>query len=743
MEAVTAAQGLRVDLEMARRFLTSLDEEAEAFTFQTFTDRKDRPLPDPLARTLTGNLEELHETLVSLNEAGAGVFVTVNETDGTGRRKENIVRVRALWQEADRGDEPELPLEPHIVVESSPGKYHRYVLAEMPLEAFEATQERLVQDYGSDPAAKDRARVLRVPGFFHLKNPERPHLVRIVHESGERPYPWERIREAFPPVERAARPAPANTPQDMHEVRSALFAIAPDLEYLQWLAVLMALHSAYPGEDGMALADEWSAAGAKYQEGCVAERWRSFTADGRTTIKTLFGMARDAGWRWQSMLQKTPGTTREEQDHQPPPPAESVWPEPIDLAALLDKEPEPPAMLIDDWLPCGYATMLAGHGGAGKSAIALYLAACMATGHDFFGVPVERRKVLYLSCEDREKALHWRLSRISRHMGVDQFPDLVLQDLVGHETVLWERNLMIGSTKTPAFDALSERVRRFGIEVIFVDGVTDTYGGGENDRSEAKRYVNALVGLIPGDTGAVFLIHHVNRLTASSGATSEGYSGTTGWHNAVRARWYLHPETERDDDGQKPTGDLIMALQKSNMGQSGHSMRFHWDEAAHLFVGETVGGLSEFDRRARDQEEQDGIVRAIAEVEASGDYVPAAHQGSRTAHNVLAATDSLPKSLKPKSASKRFWRHIEVLRHNRIVRESSIRRPNRHFTATLTLRTAPDKAGATAPHFHKMNTTHGDAGASAPYASHTAGGYRGCARAHCTRCGGEGCEWCQ
>ncbi len=65
-------------------------------------------------------------------------------------------------------------------------------------------------------------------------------------------------------------------------------------------------------------------------------------------------------------------------------------------------------MIIPDWLPCGYAT-LAGHGGAGKSYIALYLAFCMAAGRDFFGVELDQRRVLYLSCEDRSDVLHWRL----------------------------------------------------------------------------------------------------------------------------------------------------------------------------------------------------------------------------------------------------------------------------------------------------------------------------------------------
>jgi RecA-family ATPase len=71
---------------------------------------------------------------------------------------------------------------------------------------------------------------------------------------------------------------------------------------------------------------------------------------------------------------------------------------------------------------------------------------------------------------------------------------------------------------------------------LFVDGISDTYGGNENVKTDVKRYVNALVGLIPPVTGAVVLEGHVAKPAATNGQTTEGYSGTTGWHNSVRAR---------------------------------------------------------------------------------------------------------------------------------------------------------------------------------------------------------------
>lgn len=56
--------------------------------------------------------------------------MVVNETDGNGRKAEDVRRVRAVWQEDDNGWEGDFPLSPSIVVQSSIGKYHRYWLVD-------------------------------------------------------------------------------------------------------------------------------------------------------------------------------------------------------------------------------------------------------------------------------------------------------------------------------------------------------------------------------------------------------------------------------------------------------------------------------------------------------------------------------------------------------------------------------------------------------------------------------------
>lgn len=355
------------------------------------------------------------------------------------------------------------------------------------------------------------------------------------------------------------------------------------------------------------------------------------------------------------------------------------WPAPLDLQALAEQEPEEPAAIIDHWFPCGYATLYSGHGGRGKSATAMHLAACIAIGQDFFGLEVAQRRVLYLSCEDREEVLHWRLSRICRYEGIDmaELADrLDVLDLVGQDTVLFQRHPGTGIDLTASYSALATRIRELGAEVLFVDGIDDTYGGGENDRGEVKRFVNALIGLIPAKRGAVGLIGHVNKATAGT-ANPEGYSGSTAWHNACRARWYLHDDEQETEEGRRATGDLRLELQKSNLGQAGAAMRFRWDDDSKLFLGRLVGGNTPEERRRQERKERNAVQDAIIDVTEQGRYVPMAAQGQRTTYHVLSASPEFPDSLKTAAGRKRMRRYIEELLHQGEIVEDELHKDRR------------------------------------------------------------------
>lgn len=162
---------MKIDPEQARRFLHLLDPEATFFTFQTFDDGPDKR--KSLARIMHGSLKSVGPDLSAMQKQGAGAFVTINETDGNGRQIHNVKRVRAVFVDLDGAPlKPvlEAGLAPHIVCESSPGRYHCYWLVrDCALDQFEPIQRALARKFNSDPSVHDLPRVMRLPGFIHMK----------------------------------------------------------------------------------------------------------------------------------------------------------------------------------------------------------------------------------------------------------------------------------------------------------------------------------------------------------------------------------------------------------------------------------------------------------------------------------------------------------------------------------------------------------------------------------------------
>jgi hypothetical protein len=67
-------------------------------------------------------------------------------------------------------------------------------------EQFEGVQRRIAKTFGDADSIIDLCRVMRVPGFWHQKDPARPFQVRIVHEDARLAYKPAEILRTFPPL---------------------------------------------------------------------------------------------------------------------------------------------------------------------------------------------------------------------------------------------------------------------------------------------------------------------------------------------------------------------------------------------------------------------------------------------------------------------------------------------------------------------------------------------------------------
>lgn len=185
------------------RFLSVLGGSSAYWHFQMFDDAKSGN--KALAKQMYDTHDVLmNKMLVALNEAGAGVFVAVNEHEhNKGRTKKTTCKIRAIFADfddpdtaADQVKEISSVLEPTMVVESSPNKYHVYYVlsGNLPVSEFTHWQKHLVKLYGSDPKCTDSSRVMRVPGFMH--NKKDPHPVKLIECSGKK-YDLDDLVSAF------------------------------------------------------------------------------------------------------------------------------------------------------------------------------------------------------------------------------------------------------------------------------------------------------------------------------------------------------------------------------------------------------------------------------------------------------------------------------------------------------------------------------------------------------------------
>jgi len=169
----------------------------EYHTFQVFSDKKgDKP---HISKVISGTLKEVQSQLFGLNKLGVGIYVTINKTDGRGRKTENITKVRALF--ADLDGSPLAPVlkakpEPHMIIESSKGKYHAYWLVDdCPLDKFSMYQKAIARKFKSDPKVCDLPRVMRLPGFYHCKG--NPYPTTIMHHNHRSPYFLKEIEDGL------------------------------------------------------------------------------------------------------------------------------------------------------------------------------------------------------------------------------------------------------------------------------------------------------------------------------------------------------------------------------------------------------------------------------------------------------------------------------------------------------------------------------------------------------------------
>ena len=186
-------------------FLKWLTGDPESLVmWQLIHDKKTHALPPKY-----GRFYEVAEWLRGHQNKGYGVFITINKTNGQGRKTNNIRAIRSYFVDGDGIPMPDTwAKKPTLIVARDATHWHAYWILKEPffvLEAFRPTQLQLASYYGSDPSVHDLPRVMRAPGTFHQKGD--PEIYQIIDGSETR-YTHEEIVRAH----KISDPLPEATP---------------------------------------------------------------------------------------------------------------------------------------------------------------------------------------------------------------------------------------------------------------------------------------------------------------------------------------------------------------------------------------------------------------------------------------------------------------------------------------------------------------------------------------------------
>jgi len=122
------------------------------------------------------------------NKLFYGIFWIFNEFKDNQRKKENLIKINTWVLDIDAGHKEQQlkriensPLNPSMIIETKKGHHLYWFAKDATLENYSAVVEsRLVPFFGADIRAKDVCRILRVPGFYHCKDPNDKFMVKTI-----------------------------------------------------------------------------------------------------------------------------------------------------------------------------------------------------------------------------------------------------------------------------------------------------------------------------------------------------------------------------------------------------------------------------------------------------------------------------------------------------------------------------------------------------------------------------------
>lgn len=229
--------------------------------------------------------------------------------------------------------------------------------------------------------------------------------------------------------------------------------------------------------------------------------------------------------------------------------AESNAMVPYNLTTVDELRQEPPQpYLVDKLIPRRSVAMLSGRHSCGKSAKALDIALCVATGRDWHGHAVEKGPVLYIFAEGGAGAaprIHaWQTVHEVENDSVKDFY-VLKQPVAIHDSAVQSRLL-----------ASFREKKLGGIALIIVDTLARCCGGlEENSARDMGRFLAALEKISQATGAAILVVHHDSKKGEYRGSSAlaagvDTHLGVIAENGAARV--VLEVLKQKDDEPIRP-----------------------------------------------------------------------------------------------------------------------------------------------------------------------------------------------
>lgn len=329
---------------------------------------------------------------------------------------------------------------------------------------------------------------------------------------------------------------------------------------------------------------------------------------------------------------------------------------------------------LNPWMPRRHVTLLGGHGGIGKSSLALAISAHVACGLPFAGMAVEQSTVLFVSLEDEACIVRLRLRSIIEAYGLPAERVLAsLRLLDGTQTIAALMTEGDGFSAQPVFTHAYRELEdaAHGAGLIVIDNASDAFDANENSRRMVRAFVRGLADIARNHDAAVVLLAHIDKSAARDGARGNNYSGSTAWHNSTRSRLALIEQE----------GRILLVQEKANLSVRAEPLAFMFVDGVPVPEAGTQGeGLT------TENLDHTEIIRAFKAAHDAGINVPASLAPS--AYSAMKALESLPEysqTFRAKAGGQRAARAITALIRAGHIRRIKYRTPQRKIREFLEL----------------------------------------------------------